>query len=302
MNRVFSGESPRISAFPKCYLDAITTGEMPLSHWIESSRSLGADGLEMYVPWLALGDEAALESVRAEIEKTGQVCSLLCASPDFTHPDAAHRAEEVRREQLAIQAAATLGATRCRVLSGQRRPDVSRADGVRWTVACIEECLETAEAAGVVLAMENHYKDAAWRYPEFAQRGEIFLEIVAQIDSQWFGVQYDPSNALVAGEDPVAFLDSVLPRVVSMHASDRYLKDDACLESMREADGTLGYPHGLCHGEVGKGINDYDAIFRRLAAVDYSGWISIEDGENGMDEMRRSVEFLRARVAEHYGG
>ena len=47
--------------------------------------------------------------------------------------------------------------------------------------------------------MENHYKDGTWQYPEFAQPEDIFLEIIEQIDSPNFGVQYDPSNALVGG-------------------------------------------------------------------------------------------------------
>ena len=71
--------------------------------------------------------------------------------------------------------------------------------------------------------MENHYKDGTWQYPEFAQPEDIFLEIIEQIDSPYFGVQYDPSNAMVGGFDPIAFLEKVKHRVVTMHASDRYL-------------------------------------------------------------------------------
>ncbi len=72
--------------------------------------------------------------------------------------------------------------------------------------------------------MENHYKDNYWQYPEFAQKMDVFAEIVDQIDSPWFGVNYDPSNAFLAGDDPLVLLDRVKHRVVSMHASDRYLK------------------------------------------------------------------------------
>jgi sugar phosphate isomerase/epimerase len=51
--------------------------------------------------------------------------------------------------------------------------------------------------------MENHYKDSYWRYPEFAQKMDIFTAIIEQIDSPWFGINYDPSNTLLAGEDPL---------------------------------------------------------------------------------------------------
>jgi sugar phosphate isomerase/epimerase len=42
-------------------------------------------------------------------------------------------------------------------------------------------------------------------------------------------------------------------------------------------------------------LNDYDAIFSTLKAEGFDGWISIEDGENGMEELRESVGFLRER-------
>ena len=60
-------------------------------------------------------------------------------------------------------------------------------------------------------------------------------------DRDHFGVQYDPSNAIVAGDDPIALLRAVADRVVSMHASDRYLAEGATLDDLRQTDGTLGY-------------------------------------------------------------
>jgi sugar phosphate isomerase/epimerase len=151
----------------------------------------------------------------------------------------------------------------------------------------------------MVLTMENHYKDGYWRYPEFAQHLDVFLEIIDQIDSPWFGVNYDPSNAIVAGEDPLVVLDAVKHRVVSMHASDRYLASGT-LDDLKQHEGSMGYAKGLKHGVIGKGLNDYDAIFSTLKAEGFDGWISIEDGENGMEELRESVRFLRAKIAEHF--
>ncbi len=290
---------PRVSAFPKCYLEAMARGEMDLFEWIEMSRELGAEGLEMYLPWLPR-DQAGLRRVRAAIAATGQACPLLCFSPDFTHPDPAYRRAQLAEQKRAIDVSVDLGITYCRTLSGQRRPDVARADGIAWVVECLREALEHAARREVVLAMENHYKDGFWKYPEFAQRSDVFLEIIDRIDSPWFGVQYDPSNTVVAGEDPVAFLERVKDRVVSMHASDRYLEAGTSLEDLRQEDGTLGYPKTLCHGVVGRGLNDYDAIFGILSGRGYRGWISIEDGMNGMDEMKASIEFLRAKIGEYY--
>ena len=88
--------------------------------------------------------------------------------------------------------------------------------------------------------------------------------------------------------------------MVSMHASDRYLAEGATLEGLRQTDGTLGYSADLRHGVTGQGLNDYDAIFRILAEHQYRGWVSIEDGMNGMGEMAESLAFLRKMTAKYF--
>ena len=162
---------------------------------------------------------------------------------------------------------------------------------------CIRELLETAEKNKIVLAIENHYKDNYWQHPEFAQHRDVFLEIVNRIESPWFGVQYDPSNAIVAGEDPIELLECVKHRVVTMHASDRALLPGHTLEELRRGEDSVGYASILAHGVVGKGLNDYARIFSMLRATGFDGWVSIEDGMNGLEEIRESAVFLRRMMS-----
>ncbi|PYQ46500.1 MAG: myo-inositol catabolism protein IolH [Acidobacteria bacterium] len=291
---------PRLGAFPKCYMDALcVTRTMSLFEWIDLAATLGVDGVEMYPGFFESFEPAYVERVRQALDRASLAAPMMCASPDFTQPDAEVRRAEVEKEKAIIDVTAALGGRFCRVLSGQRREGVRRHDGVRWTVECIEALLDRAASRNVVLNIENHYKDGYWRYPEFAQHLDVFLEIVESIDSPWFGVNYDPSNAIVAGEDPLAVLQAVKHRVVTMHASDRYLTSGT-IEDLKRQDGRAGYARNLAHGVIGKGLNDYDAIFSTLRAQGFDGWISIEDGENGMDELRQSVAFLRAKIAEHF--
>jgi sugar phosphate isomerase/epimerase len=141
-----------------------------------------------------------------------------------------------------------------------------------------------------------------WRYPEFAQQEQPFLALLDALpETPWFGVQYDPSNAVIAGIDPIALLERVKHRVVTVHASDRFLAPGVTLDAIRQHDGTIGYPDQMKHGETGKGTNDYDAIFQILRSIDFDGWISVEDGMNGLDEIRRSVEFLKEMRQRYYG-
>ena len=148
------------------------------------------------------------------------------------------------------------------------------------------------------MCLENHYKVGDWLYPEFAQQEEPFLALLDALpESPHFGVQYDPSNAVVGGFDPIAFLEKIKHRVVTMHASDRFLVPGTTLAEIQLQDGTVGYPDKLKHGETGQGTNDYDAIFRILRSVNFSGWISVEDGMNGLDELARSVDVPEGQAA-----
>jgi len=291
---------PRISVFPKCYFDDLNRGTMEYLRWLRQAPTLGAEGVEHYDGFFTSLDAAGIEPVRRTLAETGQVSSMLCFSPDFTHPDSAERQHQVDRQKAAINLCVALGMRHCRTLSGQCYPDMTRSEGIERTVHGIRRSLEHAERWEVVLCLENHYKDGTWKYPEFAQPEDIFLEILGRIDSPHLGVQYDPSNATVGGYDPLRFLEKVKDRVVTMHASDRYLAPGATLEELRQADGTIGYSDKLRHGETGKGLNDYDFIFRTLAGAGFSGWISVEDGMNGLDELRRSVEFLKRKREQYY--
>ena len=295
----------KIAAFPKCYLDEISLHRtMSVFDWIEQARQLSPEGLEMYEGFFWSLDDAYVDSIGEAIEAAGFAMPMLCCSPDFTDPDRAARQRAVEREAQMISITRRLGGPGavCRVLSGQRRPGVSVEQGLEWAVECIQECITIAKEHDIVLGLENHYKDGYWLYPEFAQKAEIFVELLDSIPEQkHFGVQYDPSNALVAGDDPVALLRQVADRVVTMHASDRFLIEGATLEEVLLPNGLIGYPDKLQHGVTGQGSNDYDAIFSILRDRGFEGWVSIEDGVNGMEEMRESIEFLKRMRAQYFG-
>ncbi len=291
---------PKLAAFPKCFMDELCVHKtMTVFDWIELASTLGVDGLEFYSGFLE-DDETFLAKVKAALDRHGLAMPMLCCSPDFTQPDPIQLEKEIEREKQMIAITAYFGGRFCRVLSGQRRPQLSRADGVAQVVRVIKSLLPFAAEHGVVLTMENHYKDNYWQYPEFAQKMDVFVEIVNQIDSPWFGVNYDPSNTILAGEDPLELLERVKHRVVTMHASDRYLKTGT-IDDLRKEEDAVGYASRLAHGVIGKGMNDYDRIFSTLRAVGFHSWISIEDGMNGMDDLRASVRFLRGKIDQHFG-
>ena len=286
----------KIAAFPKCYLEDIARKRsMTVFEWITMSKQLKTEGLEMYEGFLESLDNDYIDSVANAIHDAGYEMPMMCCSPDLTNPDVSARKRAIDHEANMIRITARMGGAGavCRVLTGQRYPDVSIEQGIEWVVTAICELIEVAREYNVILGLENHYKDGHWQYPEFAQKQDVFLRVLDAIpDNEHFGVQYDPSNAIVAGDDPISLLNLVAHRVVSIHASDRYLIDGATLDDIRQSDGTIGYSSALKHGVTGQGLNDYHAIFKCLKRVDFTGWISIEDGMNGLQEMHDSLRFL----------
>lgn len=293
--------APRLSVFPKAFMQALCKdGSMKLAEWIRLASSLDVDGLEWYAGFLEMQEEKNWGHFGKLVEDAGKTIPMLCCSPDFTHPDSKFRANEIEKQKRWIDMTRALGGSFCRVLSGQRREELTIGEGIGYAVTCIEECLPYAHERGIKLILENHYKDDFWTYPEFAQKADVFCALVDRIRSDDFGVNFDPSNAYLAGEDPLDLLRRVSNRVLTMHASDRYLVEGTLEDLRREEGGSVGYAKRLRHGEIGKGLNDYDAIFRELVRVGFHGWISIEDGMEGMPQLERSVAFLRKKMGQYW--
>ena len=293
---------PKLAAFPKAFMQALCKdGSMKLSEWIKLASALDIDGLEWYAGFLEMADQNNWPVFRRMVEDQGKVIPMMCCSPDFTHPDRKFREQEIEKEKRWIDMTHVLGGSYCRVLSGQRRPELSIDEGVKLAADCIMACLPYAQERNITLILENHYKDDFWEYPEFAQKADVFVKLVESIDHPNFGVNYDPSNTYLAGEDPIDLLKRVSHRVVTMHASDRYLKEGTIEDLRKEEGGAVGYAKRLSHGEIGKGLNDYDAIFTELKRVGFNNWISIEDGVEGMEQLERSVRFLRRKMGEYWG-
>ena len=291
---------PKLAAFPKGFIKQLVSGQMSIFEWIKLADELRVDGLEFYNNFADVKDSKNWSTVRKAVEETGMVIPMMCASPDFTIPDPILRKQEVEKEIYAIEMSAALGAKYCRVLSGQRRKDITREEGMNYVVDSINACIPTAEKLGITLIIENHYKDDFWTEPEFAQMMDDFVELVSRIDSKSFGVNYDPSNVIAAGEEPLELLEKIKHRVVTMHASDRYLANGT-IEDLRKAEGgSAGYVSFFKHGVIGKGLNDYDAIFKTLKDVGFDSWISIEDGVDGMDQMHESADFLREKIKKYW--
>ena len=79
--------SPRISVFPKCYFDELVSGRMDYVSWIHDAATLGGEGVEHYDEFFRSPAPEHVDPVLDAMRETGQITSMLCFSPNFTHPD-----------------------------------------------------------------------------------------------------------------------------------------------------------------------------------------------------------------------
>jgi sugar phosphate isomerase/epimerase len=103
--------------------------------------TLDIDGLEWYAGFLEMQDESNWKKIRDHVESYGKSIPMMCCSPDFRHPDKSFRDAEIVKQKYWIDMTVILGGSDCRVLSGQRRPELSIDEGIKLAADRIYECL-----------------------------------------------------------------------------------------------------------------------------------------------------------------
>jgi sugar phosphate isomerase/epimerase len=173
-----------------------------LEGFLEIAGELGARVVEIFDPWLAQLDDAALAALGRRLE-AADMTPVVSAGIDMMGPI-----------ESAFRSARALGATTIRlgltpVLCGDRA-----AWGGEWPalVARVEATLRAwgprADDAGLTLAIENHQDFTSAELAGFcaAHRG--------------VGVTFDMGNAFPVAEAPLDFTRTVARHVVHLHLKD----------------------------------------------------------------------------------
>ena len=267
----------RFSCLPVSLYTAISDGERTLADWFRLAAALGLDGADISVAHLDSLDSAYLDGLRRQAQDAGVVIAGMVTYTDFTHPHAAERQRHRQELRDYIAAAARLGVEFLRVTAGQNHPGVTRADGVAWAADGLTAWVDAANTAGVTLVYENHAIGYGWTHFDFSQTAPVFLEICARTADSGLKLLFDTANLLAVGDDPLAVLEAVLPRVAALHVSD-----------IRRAGEFEPVP-------IGSGVTPLPAIFDRLRAAGFDGWISVEEAsQSGEDGFQRAIPYVKA--------
>ncbi|OGV54419.1 MAG: AP endonuclease [Lentisphaerae bacterium GWF2_44_16] len=301
--------------------------DMPVEKLAEKAASWGYDGLELACWGDHFDVKQGAESkdyCKKHLEKlakkgikvwaisnhlAGQlVCDLNDSRSDMFAPKELAGNPEAKREwaieqmKLSAKAAANLGVKVVNGFTGSSIwhylysfPPVSAQmveDGFKQFAKLWNPILDVFRDCGVKFALEVHPTEIAYDIVT-AKRA---LEAIGKRPE--FGFNFDPSHLLWQMIDPVKFIREFPDRIYHVHMKDAAVTLDgrSGILSSHLNFGEAG--RGWDFRSLGHGQVDFEGIIRELNAIGYSGPLSVEWEDCGMEReygAKEACEFVRKK-------
>jgi sugar phosphate isomerase/epimerase len=262
-------------------LEAIRRHEKPFEWGVEKAAELGFEYIEPMVHW---GRELMSEAkyyhtvsmwddpyrIRRATEKAGLKLSGLQAHGPVCRPDM--HGDYLKQ---AIRYAAECGAPVVNTDEGFKAPWTTEEEDhvlMRYT---LQEAAFVAEPRGIKIGLECH--------AQYSKTPEGLDRIYNLVKSPAIGINLDTGNAYLAGQDPYAWLERVVDRLVHLHA-----KDITVQHSEAERGKVTGTPVGCACGD---GVIDWKRVITILRKCPRDIVMSVECGS--VDEAARSIKHLK---------
>ncbi len=262
---------------------------------LRKAQEVGADGVQI---WATEGvmhpdhlDRAQRQELKSFITELGLEVSALCA--DFGghgFRKEADNAWKIEQSKKIMTLALELGSPIVTTHIGVIPEDMSDPEYAIMQQAC-NELASFASNMGGYFAIETG--------PEPAARLKTFLD---SLDNKGVAVNFDPANmVMVTGDDPVEGVRILSDYIVHTHVKDGIrtaevdpydVYGDLSHEQIAAfEDGSIGFREVA----LGEGAVDFDAYFKALQEIGYTGYLTIERevGNQPEQDIRQAVEFIR---------
>jgi sugar phosphate isomerase/epimerase len=176
----------------------------PIERVIDRAAEIGFEGVEILHRQMDSEERTYLNALKQRAARNGLSLPMLSIHQDFVFPDKAERRKHVDHTIRCIRLAEAMGIPYVRLNSGRWKtipsfdelmkvkgeepplPGYTEKDALDWCVESIEQCLPSAESAGVVLCLENHWG--------LTTKVENVLAIWKRVNSPWLGINVDTGN------------------------------------------------------------------------------------------------------------
>ncbi len=176
---------------------------------IDEAVRLGADGISLETCFMPSFDADYLARIKGKLDEHGLERVVGWGHPDGLEGGKNLQAAADMEGHLATCQALGAGVMRI-VGSSLTFRDEPHGPQIERISAILKESSKKAEDAGVRLAIENHI--------DFTS--DEILEILANVDSEFLGVNFDTGNTLRVFEDPVEAAKKLARHTLATHVKD----------------------------------------------------------------------------------
>ena len=232
--------------------------ELPYLDRFGAAAAAGFVAVEVLFPY----DIAAKDTQRALLANGLQMILINAPPPNYTGGARGFAAqpEMVQRFQYDMRRvfryAEALGVSFVHVMTGEAQGSAARqtlVDNLKWAA--------DAAPKGLTLTLEPLNAKAMPGY--FLNDYALAADVLAAVDAPNVGLQYDSYHAQMIHGDAVAVFEQYLPLIRHIQIGD-----------------------APDRGAPGTGDVDFDGLFQRIKAAEYTGWISGEYSPDGPTEDR----------------
>ncbi|MCJ7694179.1 MAG: sugar phosphate isomerase/epimerase [Anaerolineaceae bacterium] len=228
---------------------------MTMQDFLVRAKELKVDGVSLESCFFPTTDLAWFADLKAQLDdyEFDRVYA-------WGHPDGLERGknEKALAEMIdGIPYAKAIGADVMRVVGSSlmfRHED--HQPQIKALAKMFKKAVKVAEDQGVKLAVENHI--------DFTS--EEILQLLEQVDSPYFGLNFDTGNFLRLLDDPVKGMEKLAPYVLATHVKDLMPDKNA---SPSDWFFFAGVP-------VGRGLINNQALAQLLKEADFKGFLAVE--------------------------
>lgn len=254
---------------------AIGFDALELAAWPVKASS-AADDKFVFEPRRAARDERYAKTVVDRIDQHGLSMSALAYYPNNLHPDETVRAENHDHLKAVIRAASNMDLDLVGTFTG-RDPSMPLDDALEEATRVWPKLIEFAESYDVSVMIENCPMDHYGAYgTNLFYSPETWETLFTAIDSNRFGLNYDPSHLYWLGIDHLTQLERFSDRIFHAHAKDTQIRDDRRDELGILADRSITDDHWWRYRIPGMGEIDWSEYVRTLYDIGFDGTLSIE--------------------------
>ncbi|MFD0796566.1 sugar phosphate isomerase/epimerase family protein [Maribacter chungangensis] len=232
------------SANAYSFNDEFKSGKMDLFDMMEFAADIGLHAVDLtsyyFSSYPNLPDTAEIFALKKRALELGLNISWTGVRNNFVTADVAAREKDRQMIKDWLAVSSQIGSSILRMFTGRNIPEGYTKDQVKeWLVEEYKLCAQYGAKVGVIAALQNHN--------EFLFTADEVIDVLKQVDSEWFGLILDISG-LRTTDDPYAEAEKLAPYAdywfIKEHVYHNQVQkttDMAKMASMIKKQGFQGY-------------------------------------------------------------